>query len=194
MTTGDYVYAQLVIHRYWTGSEPPPPYAAQFGAMSSALGELKDWTDRTLPKMMLEFIDTRTALVPAPVRMKHRSNMARLLLLQRYGGTWLDHDVVLLSYPTAGAFIAGYPNHTPCSAVMNFRPHDPLLEEALDSITPAARAADASGEDMLGRIWRGRVEVIPFPNDYRGKMQPGVERWALHLWHHTTTASRPQRR
>lgn len=179
-----------MIHRYWTGPTLPPLYARQFKKMAEAHDEVRDWTDADLPPDMIRFADEHFDLVPDTgwLRAKHRSNMIRLLLLQRFGGTWIDHDVALLQLP-AGEFISGYDADTPCSAVISLPMHHPLLDEALAAIAPARLCMEAAGERMLARTWGARIAVRPFPHTMEGELLPGIDHWAIHLFHSATTTA-----
>jgi hypothetical protein len=173
-----------VIHRYWTGDAPAPCISVLGAQYAAPFAVIRDWTDDTLPDDIKTAVDKVTDYVPEDQRARHRGNVVRLHLLRRFGGLWLDHDVILLSIPSQQAPWLAWAGSSLCSAIMCFDPGDRRLDKAISSIAPAESSVDASGERMLSRLWLGD-EGITYHHlayDRDGVRNPHAHLWAIHDW------------
>jgi len=172
------------IHRYWTGDAPLPCISALGAQYAAPFAVIRDWTDETLPPDIKDAIDAVTDYVPEEQRARHRGNVARLHLLRRFGGLWLDHDVILLSIPSQQAPWTAWAGSSLCSAIMCFDPDDLRLGKAISAIAPAESSIDASGERMLSRLWASAPEITyhHLAYDRDGVRNPMARVWAIHDW------------
>jgi hypothetical protein len=175
------------IHRYWTGPAPRPATSVLAGRIAEGLVGgapnclFMDWTDDDLPDEIREIVDAHEGDVPAGKRFKQRANVARLALLRSFGGTWIDHDVLLLASPDRSQPWVAEASNALCSAVMHFSVGDPHLDAALAAVGPADTCRESSGEAMLERVWTD-VHRRPLPYSYQGIRHPVAPLWAIHMW------------
>lgn len=173
-----------MIHRYWTG-DPVSEWSGKAIRSLHADVEVRDWTDDTLPRALVEWLDQHNDDVIAGDRLRHRANLVRYWLLNEYGGWWVDHDVVLLErlnslpYPMAAA------HHTLCTCVLGLPAGHVMLTEALRRINEArpsqGRSMDVSGERFLDRLRTPDVTLLPLAYDSLGGHLGGT--WAVHFYH-----------
>lgn len=131
----------MLIHRYWTGPNPP---------------SFPHLTDADLSAQDVAWLDSRMFLAPdRPAQ--HRANMVRWLLLYEQGGTWLDCDIdepdtfpafpFALFSPDPDRFRVG---------VMGFPEHHIIPQLAIQQITelrhPRSSSFDASGSVLFRRL------------------------------------------
>lgn len=172
-----------MIHRYWTGQGHGRPWT---GMLARGFGmQVVDWDDTTVPADILAFADARADLVIDKDRLRHRSNIVRLLLLQRHGGVYIDHDVILLRplnvldpEPWAAA------HGSLCSCVLSFPKDHPWLAQAIERLPETGEgltSREASGEHFLARQWP-RITRRALPFDTRGQRVPNSALWAVHLF------------
>jgi hypothetical protein len=171
------------IHRYWTGDAPLPTSSGFAGRTVRVHGVLRDWTDDTLPIDIREQMEVKASLVPEKARVKHRSNVVRLLLLQRFGGVWLDHDAIIIDMPDRREAWAAWAGERVASSIMYFPSKHPSLQVALDNIRPDTAAVKSSGEIMLTRVWtEHHLTYHPLPLDAAGRRDKDALPWAVHTW------------
>lgn len=182
-----------MIHRYWTGDEPPPlePWLSKCLRSLNPDMELREWHDDTLPRSIRTLADVHEDQVQSADRIRHRANIIRLALLAEYGGWWYDYDVVplcpvsALPVPVVGAH-GGL-----CNSFLGYPAGHPELAAALDAITahPAddtARSTDVSGENFLQPILT--AHRVSYPFDSSGQFIHGV--FAVHLYNHQRSLCR----
>jgi mannosyltransferase OCH1-like enzyme len=171
------------IHRYWTGDSPLPEYTQMFGIAASEFGEVVDWNDDNLPATTKSLVEKYRGY--APDEVKQKSNIVRLSLLYEFGGMWIDYDFLLLKYPRWGSepWIASDGQRV-CSCAMYFNgPKNPVLSQALDSITVQDTAWASSGEGMLNTVFADvNKRVLPLLKS--GKRNYDADIWAVHFWSH----------
>lgn len=182
-----------LVHRYWAGpSEPAAAYTTR-RLIEQLDARVIDWDDTMLPADCRRWLDLHSSAVEPAQRSRHRANMARLWLLNRYGGWWLDHDVWLFEWPDAdGPVVASHGNGGWCTAAMRFPPRHPLLTRTIAAIPgPGSDSVTASGERLLEQLSEpGDVTLVEFPCDAAGtRLDAPV--WAVHTWHTTTRLRRP---
>lgn len=185
-----------MIHRYWSG--PPAPNAAWMLTALETMNpevEVRDWTDDTLPTSVLAWLTEHELDVVGEDRMRHRANLVRYWALERFGGWWVDHDVVMLKpfdalpYPAVAAHVG-----RTCTCILGFPAEHPLMKAAIgavsDPVGVPGRSPMISGERMLDslRPFHGPdVAMLTLPFDALGRAT-GAEPWAVHLYR--TTVSR----
>lgn len=168
------------IHRYWTGDAPKPASSILAGRIAGSFGEVIDWTDEDLPTPIHAIVEAHAGDVPEVHRIRHASNIIRYGLLAFYGGIWMDHDVVLMSLPAQGPWVASS-NGFIVGAVMSFPPGDQHPQMALDSLRVGDTSYQASGGGLLQEIWTD-VRKVPLPWSYEGVRERSAQPWALHFW------------
>lgn len=168
------------IHRYWTGGAAKPASSVLAGRIAANFGEVIDWTEADIPEPITAIVDAHIDDVPEDQRIRHSSNIIRYGLLAFYGGIWMDHDVVLMSLPARGAWVASS-NGFIVSSVMSFPAGDPHPQMALESLRVGDTSYQASGGGVLQEIWTD-VRKVPLPWSYEGVRERSAQPWALHFW------------
>ncbi len=175
-----------LIHRYWTGDRPPPaePWLHQVIARLHPGDPVRDWVDATLPPGLVARLDVD----PLAADPRHRANVARWWLLRRYGGIWLDHDVIPLRPLPRGVWTASL-GRTRTGCAIRVPVGHGLPEAMLDAIdarptSRSARPVDVSGDHLLQRVAAGWPDVaaLGLPFDAVGAPMPVGFPWAVHLW------------
>lgn len=168
-----------MIHRFWIG-EPPKSAHWTARAIATSHGETPtDWTPATLPA------DCPTPDDPDP---RHVSNVVRYWLLHRFGGLWLDHDVLPLtdlrcSYPYTAAI--GLNRRE--GAVLWFpEPGHPMLTDLLAAVRDEGASPHRSGAHLLTEVGRRhgdvRREPAVLPHAADGTLICRRPPLAVHLW------------
>jgi Glycosyltransferase sugar-binding region containing DXD motif len=179
----------VTIHRYWTGTPPTGDAWLRTALHSMNPGAtFRDWTDATLPAAVLEWLDAHDADVEPKDRAIHRSNLVRYWALDKYGGWWVDHDVIMLTpFDHLPSPLAAWQVDRVASCVLGLPPQHPWLRAALRGIEKwrgVGPVGDVSGERLLERL---RVDYAPevtlkaLPFDAFGA-KTGAEPWAIHLF------------
>lgn len=171
------------VHRYWTGTRRQPSISGFAKRCAERNGSLHDWTDATLPVDIREHLDELTPLAPPFARNTHRANVVRLLLLQKFGGVWLDHDAIIIDMPDRSSAWSAWAGGRVASSIMYFPSGHPLLQIAIDGIRSDKSAVRASGEIMLTREWADQdMTYHPLPFDASGRRDDNALPWAVHVW------------
>lgn len=132
---------------------------------------------------------------------RHISNVVRYALLSRYGGLWLDHDVIPLErFPRpSDPYTAGMgKRHVTC--VMWFpEPRHPLLAELIMEATrrrvgPAPTRSGGRLFNTLVQRYEGfGLDPSFIPHDRDGTATGVTNPKAVHLWEGSFRASRQDR-
>lgn len=178
---------ERMIHRYWGGPNPPPPFSHfSFNALASLNPNhyLMDWTDETLPPDILEMCATLQYQVHPADYWRHRANIIRLALLNTFGGWWYDHDVIpllpvdALPYPVAAA------HGSLCNSFLGYPAASSELSMVLSEIVGrnviGGRSVDVSGEVFLDS--RLTCQRLNYPLDSHGQALPCETVFAVHLY------------
>lgn len=157
------------IHRYWTGPDKPPEVSdiAQAIIERNSLGMVTNWTDGNLPGEIFDFVWSRNEQVPDEQRIVNRANMVRLYLLFKYGGTWIDHDFLLLRKPHE-LEMAFHKNGSVCPCYMSFPPGHYLIWNALQQIRPSLTASISSGASLLQMVIGSKIPLVAPAFDHTG--------------------------
>lgn len=124
----------MLIHRYWTGPDPPDGCLLD----DEIPGDLTAWLDERMA-----WVHTRP--------LHHRANMVRWWLLFVHGGTWADRDI-LVPYGGLPPFpFALWDVDRFRVGVMGFPPNHPVPVYALDKL------ADPPPAPMSSRALSGSV-------------------------------------
>jgi Glycosyltransferase sugar-binding region containing DXD motif len=156
----------MYVHRYWSGPAELPESSALAAAIikkNFPRAYLLDWTDSRLPNTILMEVEKRIRFVPAYDRVIHRANLVRLLLLEEFGGAWIDHDFILMR-PPRELEIAAHPNGSYCPCYMSFPAEHPEIVKAIATIEPAPNATYSSGSRHLNKVLDPSLvkTVLPF--------------------------------
>jgi hypothetical protein len=167
-----------VIHRFWDGPGEPP-YKNFTGLLTRR--EVTDWTMDTLPVAIKTQVEELDHLAPEGRLERHRSNIARVLLLIEFGGVWIDYDVLLLKplpdQPVA--FTAGVGGEV-CSCVMSFPKGDRRLRQVMEGLKARTETLTTL-DSVLAPAVNSSVWVRDLPFDSNGN-RAGLDMWAVHLW------------
>jgi hypothetical protein len=145
-----------------------------------------DWDELSIDREILEFMDATYLQVHERDVYRHAANIARLWLLWRHGGVWMDHDFIPLVHCTGGGpAMAAHSDNGVCSCFMRFPAGHPILEEALFLIQRQhgkLTSEVASGEILLERLASNHeLERLVLPFDPDGSAVAGATPWAVHL-------------
>lgn len=166
-----------VVHQVWLGGGPLPPILGAFvdgvrWRTWEALWRYRLWSESDLCR---KFGDRWFVLDGRCCHLSQRSNVARYLILEAYGGLYLDTDVELFALPEglAGAWIAGTSSRPGCYGV--------------NPCVLAACPGHAYVERMLMGIERGEVDLGQHmsagPTLAADKIGPDVNVWPADVWH-----------
>lgn len=179
------------VHRYWSG--PALTTEPWMGAVVRTLhpsARVTDWTDELLPRECVQWVDAHMELVNEANRLRHRGNLVRWWLLDRFGGVWLDHDVIplvdmtLLPQPFIGGFEA-YGESFVCTCVVGLPKGHRLaasMKLAIESATPSERRSVEVSGDIVAAALRGSVRIEPMPFDSLGEVWMGERPTYIHCW------------
>lgn len=154
-----------MIHRYWDTDEDPGLCPADLW------GDVSDWTRSTVP------FDLPEALQDGA---RHRSNLARYLLLAQFGGVYVDHDAWLqqpFDVPSQ-PWVATY-RGVPCGALCGGIGDVWSDAHRIGSLAAEIPAPDRSGAGLLADLlYRGRLVAVPGVLIREGEPGPVAHRWA----------------
>lgn len=175
-----------IVHRYWNGPADPPGGKWLDGVIRGMSLQVHDWTDAQLDDDVLALLDRLGERVPEDQRPRQRANVLRWVLLQRFGGIWMDHDVIPLIdlNRLPETMIAAH--GTPCTCVIAMQANDTwandMLQTIEDNTAPADSSAISSGERLLTAHIPPRVERWQLLYGPNGQRLPGSRPWAVHLF------------
>lgn len=197
-------------HRVWVGGEMPSEFV---GTGDTWLAHnpgwtLHTWTDDDLPALQNQALfDAAPSLVESRLIGRFRSNLARLELLYRFGGVYLDTDFVALApipdrYQQAECFVGRESPQFVNNGIIGAAPGHPWLKKVIDAIPESVRSQPGKpsnvtcGPHLFTRLLDDTVTVIPTAEVYPYPWQHARDRrrvslrgaWAHHLW----AGSRPQ--
>lgn len=175
----------LLIHRYWTegSSGARPPMEPWLGHVIEGLHPgcaLNDWSDESLAVFGLEpYVPKTVPHDDARQLTRHRANCVRWFLLEKFGGMWLDCDVIPLEpLPTDVAWTSGYLGGHHMTTALHFpEPHHAVAREMVARISgsgPQPTSAAASGDELLNRVVRqvpADLEKVSFRYDRTGRLR-----------------------
>lgn len=173
------------IWRYWDGPERPPHdgWSARVIRGLHPESHLHDLT----PADVLD-IDVPHTVRTTDSRQWHRhvSNVVRWNVLLREGGTYLDHDIILVARLHEGLWVAGH--GSPCTGAISLPAGHGLALAMVEAINAArgvfTRSEYASGEGLLAKLLPDFPEVtqIPLMFDRAGRQ---IATWSplVATWH-----------
>jgi hypothetical protein len=184
----------LAVHRFWAG----PKFEGYDWIEATVRSTLGADVITTLDVLAHGTIDYEQ--VRAEDIVRHDSNIFRLMTLYRFGGLWLDCDVVPLSKTlmVGGPYTAALDDGRREGAVMWFpEPEHPWLDAAIDGImaqpqSDTARSVDVSGAhylDSLPDLGVARRHNV-FSHDSAGRPLTTMPE-AVHLWHTSSKRHEP---
>lgn len=182
-----------MIHRFWMG-EPHPMAGFTRQAITSLMREPVEWDIDKVSSLLEGIIGKRKldALLAEEDR-RHISNVVRYSVLYKFGGLWLDHDVLpLRDLRYSSAYTAGFaqPIYSREGCVMWFpEPRHPMLWDLISAAAadqPHTKSVDRSGANQLTSIGfyhpEVRVEPHVLPFDSTGRWMHRRDPAAVHLW------------
>lgn len=182
-----------VIHRYWTGPASPPmePWLGEALRLLNPSEQVVDWTDDTLPADVVDRADALLVRLEASSPYRARSNVVRLLLLERFGGAWYDHDLIPLVPLEQLPAVATASHREPrCNCFLRFPADHPVIGAALGAIETMSAASSSLdiGERLIDRIAGDRPDIarLFLPFDADAVPNPRAWPWAVHV--HATGA------
>lgn len=179
----------LAVHRYWRGPVPADAAWTSAAIASTCRGRpVNDWNDGILH--LAGVIDS-TSPFHLEADHRHVSNVVRYELLHRFGGLWLDHDVIPLVDLTRRStlpWVAALDDQAEGFAMWFPQPGHPMLADLLAdarSSDPDAPSVVRSGARLLRRhVGRHQVALDPScaPYDANGERAYRGAPSAVHLW------------
>ena len=182
------------IHRFWRGPAHPMTAFTRAAIESSCPGAvLTDWDDESLAAEDLLLAENLADDDP-----RHVANVARYALLHRYGGLWLDHDVVVLADLTTARspWTAGWGRAREGCAMWFPNSGHPLALQLFGAAVsaPAGPSVARSGADVLTKYGARHPDVhvneSVVPLDATGARRGSRTPTAVHLWATSTGAKR----
>jgi inositol phosphorylceramide mannosyltransferase catalytic subunit len=172
-----------VIHRIWVGGKPPPPeyydYWRSWGNFHPKW-QRRTWDDAALAKEWPRNLALQRANGPA-----EKSDMARLLILQRFGGLYVDTDFECLHcfdeiLGAASVLIGDMQEGIACNGFMASVPGHKLMEELVTRASANMIARNGgilhkAGPEMLKSV------LAPWRNYWRKDLFVGEKRIATAL-------------
>lgn len=176
-----------IIHRYWHDLNNLPAYNGWNEQMIEKFmpgAELRDWDTDSVPVNVYEGLTEKVNEDDLP---RHMANLVKWWALAKYGGIWLDHDVIPLGdLRTSTPFMAALPGQWVACVVNLPQPHHPLavarLEDMQTYTHPSGRTPYVSGDKALARKPVHGVKERMLPFDAVGNRIPNAVMWCLHLW------------
>jgi len=166
------------LHQVWLGGQPYPPILGAFMDAAQAVVNrtygkwfYTRWCDEDLE---LAF-DEWSELASRCCHVSQQSDVARCLILGRFGGLYLDTDVELFALPEnlVGTWIAGTSN-------------DPA-ERTVNGCCLACEPGAAYVRRMLDKIRSGQVDLgkhmAAGPDLCMAELGPDVNIWPAQVWH-----------
>jgi Glycosyltransferase sugar-binding region containing DXD motif len=144
--------------------------------------ELVEWNDEMLDWVVW----TDTCYGDARQQARHRANIARYQILSRYGGIWLDHDIVVLRSLPPEPWVASW-GEGPLTGALAFDAGHPLpalmteMQMKLKRHYTSLESGDRLIAKALGSMTKP-VRQIPVMYDRQGR-QVDAGAPLLHLWH-----------
>lgn len=167
-----------IVHQVWLGGEPLPPILGAFvDSMAFVAMHVRGWNYRLWSESQLhaQFFPEWSDLAVKCCHLSQQSNVARYLILEKFGGLYFDADVELFDLPDdlRGAWIAGT-SASPDPAQLNpcclaAPPGHPYIARMLEAIQRGE--VDLSGHMMAGPLLAIR------------EYGPDVNIWPAHVWH-----------
>jgi inositol phosphorylceramide mannosyltransferase catalytic subunit len=193
-----------VFHRVWVGGHMPSDLSrlGESWLAQNPGWELRTWTDENLPPLRNQRIyDDAHRLVESRLLGRMRSNIARLEILEQFGGVYVDCDFEALApipsrYLSAGCFVGRetpeFVNNGIIGAVAGHPYISRLIDAIPDSVAtqPGKPSNVTTGPHLLTAHLSDDVtvvpssEVYPYPwqDAYRERQVSTDGAWAHHLW------------
>jgi hypothetical protein len=174
-----------VIHRFWqpgpSGDTPPlEPWGSR--VLRQMGYEVRNWTRDQLDWVVW----TDTCYGNERQQARHAANVARYQILSRYGGIWMDHDVVPLRRLPPGPWVANW-GEGPLTGIMAFDAGHPLpelmtlMQQTLKPHYTSLESGDRLMAKALHRMTKP-VQYLSVMYNRQGRlMDAGAP--LVHLWH-----------
>ena len=194
------------IHRIWLGG-PMPPEVAEYGQRWKELHpgwQVRTWRDWDLPALRHQ-VCFDLATTPAA-----SADIARLELLQRFGGLYVDTDAEPLRpfdplLEESTCFLGREDDRWIATGVIGATPHHPFVNRLLDRLgrsvlsNPGAPPNEVSGPKFVTAVYaelpvseRAHVTVYPpayfYPYHFSEPDRasgPFPDAYAVHHWSHS---------
>lgn len=164
--------------------------------------ELKLWNESNLPKLKNQALfDNAHHLVESRLLGRFRSNLARLEILHRYGGVYIDCDFVATKpipdrYLNSNLFLPWENDKFVNNGLIGSAPKHPWIRKVIDAIPhsvlsqPGKPSNVTCGPHLLTSLLTDDVTLIPaeevYPYGWKDALaetaQITNEAWAYHLW------------
>lgn len=150
------------------------------------LEEVIDWTDQSLPEEALAFVDGTMSKVPSSHYPRHRSNVIRIWLLNHFGGTWYDHDLIPLAPLDELPEVATASHrYSRCNCFLRFPVGHPFLGEMLNRIQKSGEVPSSVclGELLVHEVASNYdIATLVLPLEVDGTPNTVAEPWAIHAY------------
>jgi hypothetical protein len=160
------------------------------------------WTEDNLPKLKNQALfDNAHHLVESRLLGRFRSNLARVELLHKYGGVYLDCDFIAVKpipeeYLNAEVFVARENDQYVNNGIIGAEPKNHWIKSLIDEIPysvlsqPGKPSNVTCGPHLFTRLLNDSVTVIPqhevYPYGWKDSLTNTQtihqESWAHHLW------------
>lgn len=193
-----------IFHRIWVGGTMPEEFIAtgQTWLDMNPGWDMILWTDDNMIQLKNQAIyDAAPQIVDSRLVGRMRSNIARLEILHKYGGVYIDCDFVALKpipdeYLSEPFFLARENENFVNNGIIGSIPKHPYLSKLIREIPisvatqPGKPSNVTTGPHLLTRLLPKSIKVIPteqvYPYTWRdtltGQTELNDEAWAHHLW------------
>lgn len=193
-----------IFHRVWVGGQMPDEFieTGQTWLEQNPGWELKLWTEDNLPKLKNQALfDNARHLVESRLIGRFRSNLARLEILHKFGGVYIDCDFIAtkpipVHYLSSDLFLPRendqFVNNGLIGAIPKHRWLKTIIDAIPDSVLsqPGKPSNVTCGPHLLTRLLDDSVTLIPadevYPYGWRDALEEtqtvSTESWAHHLW------------
>ncbi len=164
--------------------------------------EMRLWTEKNLPKLKNQILfDNAEHLIESRLLGRFRSNLARLEILHKYGGVYIDCDFVATQpipaeYLNSNLFLPWENDRFVNNGLIGAEPKHPWLKRVIDAIPesvlsqPGKPSNVTCGPHLLTRLLDPNIILIPadevYPYGWRdtlvGNTHHDSHSWAHHLW------------
>lgn len=154
------------MHRIWVGPNPiPDEYERHWASWKKHHPDwmMTTWDEKDLASQFAGDVGLGFAKrIPEPKRWAAISDIARLLILQKFGGMYVDTDFECFRsfqrlVDSAGLLLADMTKGDPCNGLMAASPNHPMLEQMVRAATDGIAAGSGTILEQAGPAMVKRV-------------------------------------
>ena len=164
--------------------------------------QMRTWTEQNIPKLKNQhFFDNAEQYVESRLLGRFRSNIARLEIMHKFGGVYIDCDFVSIKpipnqYLSADLFLPRENDLFVNNGMIGAKARHPWLKTVIEAVPesilsqPGKPSNVTCGPHLLTRLLTDKATIIPqhevYPYGWRATLTGEIEipesAWAHHLW------------